>query len=82
MVNSTTGKVTCVMSSPSMAGFSVRDSGGMVRPFLLWSDGLHADGPVALYFMHATVAVTRGLDVTVYWESGSPLPLQVRINGT
>jgi hypothetical protein len=80
MLETTTGKVICVQSNWAMAGFSVRDGVGVVRPFMLWSDGLHADGPVALYFMHATVALTHGLDVTVAWESGSPLVKHVRLN--
>jgi hypothetical protein len=75
----TEGTVDCLHFA-DLGGFvSIRTGPNSVETFILWFSDLRSPGPIALWIPELSIALARGLSVSIFHEADSALIEGVKI---
>ena len=81
-MSETRGTVDCLSLSERAAFVGIRTSATSVTPFILWSGTLRAEGPITLYIPELSIALARGLSVTIFHDVTSGIITGVRVHAS
>lgn len=77
-----TGTVDCLQLADGSGFVGIRTSPTSVTAFILWFGDQRSAGPIALWIPELSIALARGLNVTITHGATSAFIDAVRINAT
>jgi hypothetical protein len=76
----TTGTVECLQLSEGSGFVGIRTSPTSLSAFILWFGDQRSNGPIALWIPELSIALARGLNVTISHAASSAFIDSVQIN--